>query len=238
MVVVNAPRREPAYRSMFATASFLGLGTLFYHAMEPSGMAGLLTNKYAGPVDRVFTAEQMGRIDIRSRTLRMPDGQVRAIRDVDVVMILGVRGQGRIIEFGTPTDRSGLVRRIKGMIGLRGRGGLKVSDLEYVISRLNPICKNEQETIAFAVASTLLAVSTLLGPRQSVSAIPEEILPLVTDPWAIGEYNIARYAIDVMMISADRYQSNMASGAENDILGGHSNFLEASLYKQNCHSSN
>ena len=220
--------REPSYISMFATAPFLGLGTLFYDAMEPTGMAGLLTNRYAGPIDRVYVADLLGRVDTRTRTLRMPDGQVRTITDDDAVRILGVRGHGRIVQFGTPVDRCRLVKKVRGLLGLRGRGGLKVSDLEYVISTLNPCCMDENETIAFAVASTLLAVSTLLGPRQSVATIPEEMLPIVQDPWAIGEYNIARYSVDLIMITANRYQRNVANGDELAILRGHLLFLQAS----------
>lgn len=229
MVVSTSPRREPAYRSMFVTGPFLGLGTLFYHVMEPTGMAGLLTNRYAGSIDRVSSADLLARVNTRTRTMRMPDGQVRAITDDDAVRILGVRGHGRIVQFGTPMYRSSLVKRIRGMIGLRGKGGLKVSDLEDVISRINPCCMNEQETIALTVASSLLAASTLLGPRQSVAAIPEEILPLVQDPWAIGQYNIARYSIDVIMISADRYQATVRNGGEVAILGGNYQLLQASV---------
>ena len=55
-------RRRATYASMFATPPLANIGPVFYTIAIPTGLTGLLTNRYAGPVDRKFYTSLLARV--------------------------------------------------------------------------------------------------------------------------------------------------------------------------------
>ena len=161
----------------------LHLGLRSYSLVDRTGMASLLTAAWSGEADRRFYAWLLSRFRWEDMRFTFPNGKYRYFSPRTVVRTLGLRNSLRQVSMVKlpAKHRQKLTLRIRTILGIETRshardGGLTIGAVHDTITRMLASGVGNYHPRAFEMAFSLLVAVTCVGPKQSYSSIPWEML--------------------------------------------------------------